>query len=510
MTPTLTDIRLGIARGISYGLFGPFEPFVATARALGAGLVRLYVYWSQVEPRPGLYNWSIVDALMSQLSGDEEVWVTVCASSQWGTRTPTDFLPPSPATSLEAYQAFVRALVARCRGRVHYWQCENEPSNVGLLWAGTAAEYVDQLAVFARAVRDSDPRAAVVLGGCGYDVLSSPPDGPPRVFFGEVLSRGQGAFDLFDVHLYDSPELIPAHLATVRAMMREHGDERPVVVGEYNGPTLFEFPELDGVVQQTMADAFAADEDASLSTTALSATATVETPERRALKLLYERMESLPPALQMFMKGCPSALDELRDRINCRQIVTRNLLALAEGVPRTVCWQLAPEVGNYEDPFTMMELMHGKLPLMVYENETLGRRRPPADAFARLATQLRGAQSVTPIGADPGGGVRAYRAIGPDHGPVTVLWKDGDLIDGEREPPTRVQLDWREPTISAADALGVPVPVSVDGGKVALEVPVTPVFLSTRSPSRAASRDPHDGSPRSARTPRSSRAPSPL
>ncbi|HYZ81097.1 MAG TPA: glycosyl hydrolase family protein [Solirubrobacteraceae bacterium] len=85
-----TDIRLGIARGISYGLFGPFEPFVATSRALGAGLVRLYVYWSQVEPRPGLYNWSVVDALLAQVTGDVEVWVTVCASSQWGTRTATD------------------------------------------------------------------------------------------------------------------------------------------------------------------------------------------------------------------------------------------------------------------------------------------------------------------------------------------------------------------------------------------------------------------------------------
>ena len=27
--------------------------------------------------------------------------------------------------------------------------------------------------------------------------------------------------------------------------MRAHGYERPIVVGEYNGPTLFELPELD-------------------------------------------------------------------------------------------------------------------------------------------------------------------------------------------------------------------------------------------------------------------------
>jgi hypothetical protein len=84
----------------------------------------------------------------------------------------------------------VHALVTRCDGRVQYWQCNNEPSNVGLLWAGTAAEYVAQLEVLHRAVRHADPDAAVVLGGCGYDVLSSAPDGPPRRFFDYVVEHG--------------------------------------------------------------------------------------------------------------------------------------------------------------------------------------------------------------------------------------------------------------------------------------------------------------------------------
>ena len=171
-----SDIRLGIARGISYGMFGPPEPIVAPMRELGARLARVYVYWSQVEPRPGHYEWSVVDSLLAQLSGDEEVWVTVCASSPWGTRTATDFLPPSPATDVDAYHRFVRALVARVVPACDYWQCDNEPSNVGLLWAGSAAEYAGQLGVFQRAVKEADPSAAVVLGGCGYDALSSPAD----------------------------------------------------------------------------------------------------------------------------------------------------------------------------------------------------------------------------------------------------------------------------------------------------------------------------------------------
>jgi hypothetical protein len=145
-------VRLGIVRSISYGLFGKPDRFVPQLRELGATLVRVYVYWSQVEPEPGRYTFTAVDAFLDQLDGSEEVWVTVCSSSRWATRQATDFLPPSPAKDPDAYRRFVDRLVRHCAGRVHYWQCDNEPCNVGLTWAGTAAEYVAQLQVMHRAV----------------------------------------------------------------------------------------------------------------------------------------------------------------------------------------------------------------------------------------------------------------------------------------------------------------------------------------------------------------------
>jgi len=59
---------------------------------------------------------------------------------------------------------------------------------------------------------------------------------------------------------------------------------------------------------------------------------------------LYDRMDSLPPRLQMFMAGCRAELEAKRQRINCRQVVMRTVLALAEGVRRTAYWNLAPAV----------------------------------------------------------------------------------------------------------------------------------------------------------------------
>jgi hypothetical protein len=474
-------IRLGIARGVSYGLFGPPDDVVGPSRELGADLVRVYIYWGQVEPEPGRFDWTVVDALLAQLTGDEEVWVTVCSSSRWATRQPTDFLPPSPAKDAERYRRFAYTLVSHCAGRVAYWQCDNEPSNVGLLWAGTAEEYVAQLKVFRAAVRDADPRSSVVLGGCGYDVLSSGLDGPARRFFEEVVDSGRDAFDLFALNLYDDPEAIPKHVHLAREMMRANGFERPIVVGEYNGPTLFELPQLDEVMQRTMTAAFADVEPGGFDAAELATRATAETPERRAMQALYAAMPDLPPALQMFMVGCPAELAERRDRINGRELVTRNLLALSTGICRTVCWQLAPEVPNYEDPFTMMELMHGKLPLLRFEGGRLA-FTPSAEAFRRLASQLEGAVGVEPIERGLPTDVLGFAVDRADRGRLTVLWKRGDLFAGEEEPSIAVRWPWEAAEAFAVDAFGAPQSVELESGHLHLAVGVTPIFLSARPP----------------------------
>lgn len=102
------------------------------------------------------------------------------------------------------------------------------------------------------------------------------------------------------------------------------------------------------------------------------------------MNALYARMSDLPPRLQMFMAGCPAELEAKRDRINRRQVVTRILLALAEGVRRTAYWNLAP---------------------CAFEVDRSGR------------------------------------------GPLLVLWDHRDAFDGEDEPPVTVTLPARTATV---------------------------------------------------------------
>jgi hypothetical protein len=468
----LPGVRLGIVRGITYGLFGKPDQFLPQLRELGAGLVRVYFYWSQVEPEPGRWTFDAVDAFLEQLEGSEEVWVTVSSSSRWATRQATDFLPPSPAKDLEAYRRFVDRLVRHCAGRVRFWQCDNEPSSVGLLWAGTAEEYVAQLKVMYPAVKEADPQASVVLGGAPFGLPESPPDGPERQFFDVLLRDGRDHFDVFDLHLYGEASRIPADIETARGLMRGYGYEKPLVAGEYNAPWPNLYPEAVTAMQSAMAAAFAGGPDLS------GGQGSGQTPEQAALASLYQRMDGLPPQLQMFMRGCPRELEEKRHRINCREIVMRNLLALASGVRRTICWNLAPEVPGYENHLSVMDLLFGKFALMDYEGTELSRRHPAADTFALVADHLTDVDSVVRIEVPGRPGMYLFEVRRRDREPLLVVWDHRDSFSGEDDPPVPFDWPWSATRATATDAFGQPQPAEVLDGRIQLRVSVTPLFVT--------------------------------
>lgn len=460
-------IRLGVVRGITYGLIGPAESIVEPVRGLGAGVIRCYLYWSQLEPEPGRFVWDAVDALLAQFDGDEELWITVCSSSRWATQRATDFLPPSPALDLDTYGAFVRRLVQRCAGRITYWQCDNEPS-IPILWAGTAAEYVAQLKVFAAAVRASDPAALVVLGG-------EPPSGMRPEVFSYIVEHARDNFDVFDLHLYGDPYLIPELIAQARVLMAAHGYQKPVVAGEYNGPVVFQYPDEVGRIGDRALGVFSAmvsGEDPEWTST----TADLDTPaaEHEDMVELYAKMPELPPRLQMFMAGCPPEFENLRHRWNSREIVMRNLLALSSGVRRTLCWNLAPETPGASAQYSVMGLMFDKFKLMDYDGDKLTHRYPSADALALTTRMLHGATTVRRIESSPE--LYLFEVERPA-APLLVAWERRDDNTAETQPPTSLAHPWPAATARAVDTFGAPVPVEVRAGRLHLPVSVTPVFV---------------------------------
>jgi hypothetical protein len=122
--------------------------------------------------------------------------------------------------------------------------------------------------------------------------------------------------------------------------------------------------------------------------------------------------------------------------------------------------------------------MHGKLPLLGYDGDRLGRRHPAASTFHRLAAYLDGAVSVTRIEYDGDPALFAFTVERAGRGELIVLCKDGDVFSGEEQPAALVDRPWSFEAAFAVDACGAPQPVALHAGRLRLAVSVTPIFVA--------------------------------
>ncbi len=470
------DIRLGVVRGITFGHHGPPEDVSSQVKGLNLDVLRVYLYWSQIEPEPGRFDWTVADALLDQLDGEVEAWVTVSSSSLWGTKRETDFLPPSPAKDLDRFGAFVRELVAHCRGKIAYWQCDNEPT-VPILWAGAPEEYVAQLKVFAEAVRKSDPRAKVVLGGMPPGATQN----EQRPAWQHIIESSGDDFDILDIHLYGDPYGIPKAISDARAMMAAAGYRKPVVAGEYNGPVPFEFPEtmfryFAPVIEAAGGGTIGEIPDGWSTNTG---DAGAEPPEQKLLADLYARVAELPAELRMFVPDAPADDEERRHRWNSRDIVVRNLLAFANDVDFTLCWNLAPEVPNLPPThYSVMGFMFDKFKLMDYRDGVLDRLYPSAEALRLTAGILRGASKVRQHDVADQPDLFVFEIERADRPPVIAAWVRRSGLDGENEPAVDFDWPWHAPEAYAVDAYNQAREPKLDSGRVHLPLTITPVFIT--------------------------------
>lgn len=459
----------GVAWFFLYGYLGvPAANFMPELRRLGADFTKVYLFWNQIEPEKGRYEWSAVDAFVEQLKSPEEGLIALFSSSQWAVKRPSAMLPPSPAKEPADYYRLVYDLVRRCQGRVRYWQNDSEPNNP-VFWAGTKEEFVAQLRVFHRAVKDADPSAVVLAGG--YDGMFRAPDQPPfptqqasLEFFDYVLREGADAFDLFDLRLYGDPYSIVWRVNYMRRKMNEYGHDKPFFCTEYGGPNFFEFDENRQYLPLVNSWSQAVGQ-----TTADSGT--------NRIAELYRSMDALAPQTQMFMQGCSPAMEAKYHRIQCRGLVMRNLFALSAGVRRTLYWDLLAGSGARDD---LMTLMYGKIGMLASEGEGL-RRFPVADAFERMAAAFAGVRVVKQIDVPGKPALFVFEVDRGERGLLRVVWERRDQFRGEDLPTLSFEWPWEAADASAVDALGEHVPVQVARGQLSLLVSLTPIYIEERS-----------------------------
>jgi hypothetical protein len=468
---SLPGSPFGIASSFLYGYEGvkAFE-FMPQLRQLGSDFTKIYLFWNQVEPEKGRYDWTAVDKFVDQLNSPDEGLIAVFSTSQWAVQRPAIQLPPSPAKNPDDYYRFIHDLVKHCKGRVRYWQNDAEP-NSPIYWSGTKEEFVAQLKIFYTAVKDADPAAVVVVGG--YDGLFGPPGThqfPNQQvgldFFDYVLKEGRNAFDLFDLRLYGDPYTIVSRVEFMRQKMLALGYDKPIISTEYGGPNLFEFPENRKYVPLVASWM-----------QSMNQTGAADTPAMNPIEDLYKNMASLAPETQMFMQGCPPELDAKYQRLQARGIVVRNLFALAAGVQKTMYWYLPAFPVEGSGRYNMMVLMYGKIGMLEFRDGALGKRNLTAEAFERMAKAFAGVQQVKHIEVPDRPSIFLFEVDRGKRGPVYVVWERRDLLSGEDSPAVPFEWTIDAKKASAIDTFGHAVPVQISDGHLHVEVSVTPIFV---------------------------------
>lgn len=144
------------------------EQTVQMAREAGIGWARQEFIWAEIEPDPGIYNWTKYDAIVDLLRRNNiqviarldrpPAWARTRASATGSSGPPDDF---------ETYGKFVQEFARRYRGKIDYLQIWNEP-NLGREWNDAPIDP----AAYTRLLKTAYENAK--LGNPNVQILSAP------------------------------------------------------------------------------------------------------------------------------------------------------------------------------------------------------------------------------------------------------------------------------------------------------------------------------------------------
>jgi hypothetical protein len=268
-----------------------------------------------------------------------------------------------------------------------------------------------------------------------------------------VLRNGRDHFDVFDVRLYQDLYNIPGRVEYFRSRMADLGYEKPIVCTEFNGPYFFSFPE-----NTRYAPLMNKGED-----------------ERKAFDEAYSNMADLPPQTQMFMFGCPKEVESRFRRIQVRDTVKRCILMLSAGVQKSYYFKFQSEPKHGKG---IGRFLFGKMNLVEFDDGAVTARYPLADAYQQLGERLGDVELLKRIRSPNKDSIYVFKAERTGRGPIYIAWaRRDDVFLGEEQPAVRLDLEWRFPNARAVDALSKPVPVKVQGGRLSVNISVTPIYI---------------------------------
>ncbi len=195
------------------------------------GTMRLWdtqTTWSQLEPQPGVWDFSVLDRYVAlAASRQQDVVLTLGQTPAWATRNNTELNYSGLGSvygpkSLDSWRNMARVISTRYKGRIRGYEIWNEPNdpNFGKL---SISELVDLTRVASEEIRSADP-SALVISASPYSTG----------FLDAYLAAGAADYvDVIGYHEYNnSPEAMLSSLSNVRYTLADYGVTKPLWMTE--------------------------------------------------------------------------------------------------------------------------------------------------------------------------------------------------------------------------------------------------------------------------------------
>ncbi|MCD4784165.1 MAG: endo-1,4-beta-xylanase [Candidatus Eremiobacteraeota bacterium] len=222
---------------------------IQEALELGNQRTRLILHWKMVEPRKGKFNFALVDRVidMHHKLGIKPL-VTIRCISKWGTKRPSAKDRSAPPRDMSTYRRFIRKVASRYKGKVGYWQIENEVYDTTLgnskFWNGTKEEYIELLKNAYDEIKKADPGANVVMAGFANVIFREIDRGNGKIksFFEYLMNKGGNYCDTVDFHQYYEPDTVYNEVKILRDTMKKMGLKKEVISTEAGDLDIRLFP----------------------------------------------------------------------------------------------------------------------------------------------------------------------------------------------------------------------------------------------------------------------------
>lgn len=164
------------------------------------------VAWRDVNPAPGVFDWSILDRRVAQV----ESWggrplLVLGLTPQWAAQDPNAGDPrwgagsASPPSTLGMWGTYVSAVSQRYGSRIGGYELWNE-ANLRTFWTGSAAELAEMAGLAHRIIKDSSPNAVVLAPSVTTRLTSGARFS--AAFLDAFVGKSETPFDAWAIHTY--------------------------------------------------------------------------------------------------------------------------------------------------------------------------------------------------------------------------------------------------------------------------------------------------------------------